>query len=314
MSCSTTCPRALQWIQNQSLAHFPTIYDNQNTRPYFTELLVLNMMVLSGSARLANAVQLFSAVGMMIAAAGIVSILGGGRKSQWVAGLFTFSLPMGLLQLTTPKDDVMAGFWIATMLYFVVLSKRRRLAPLELVALGLTLGLGMLTKGTFLPFAVPIMAWYFLPRLQRSELGKLLREGILLMLLAGVLNGAFWVRNIKTYGGPYGDRLPLVIPFIGNNPSTSSAPDMVGDRLELAMGLQDSIVNRQLIKIAQMAAMNLMTPVSALNEGILNLLAWFPAVYPESYRNMLREGVWIMPTPPEIRSTSCSPALLYYLL
>jgi hypothetical protein len=118
-------PRVLQWIQNESLAHFPTIYDNQNTRPYFTELLVLNLSVLSGSDYLANIVQLFAAVGTMIAVAGIVSLLGGGRVSQWVAALFTLTLPMSLLQMTTPKDDVMAGFWIAVLLYFVVLSKSK---------------------------------------------------------------------------------------------------------------------------------------------------------------------------------------------
>jgi hypothetical protein len=73
--------------------------------------------------------------------------------------------------------------------------------------------------------------------------------------------------------------------------SLSTGRTAVLDEFAASSGWQDSIF-RQWLKLAQMAAMNLMTPVSAVNEAILSVLARSPSVYPEDYREMLREAAW----------------------
>jgi hypothetical protein len=320
-------PRVMQWAQNHNLNHFATPYDNQNTRPYWAELGILHLRTLWGGDTPASLVQLFCLVGSMIAAAGAVRLLGKGRLAQWVAALFVFSLPMGVLQVTTPKNDIVAGYWTLSLLYFVVLSKKRGLSRFEWAGLSLSLGIGMLTKGTFILFTFPIMVWFFLARIFRQSIRKTASEIGILALAVVVLNGAFWTRNIRTYGGPYGSRIPLNLPFIdrtvgdaddseafspvspqtgtdggdsgqyaqGGSPGNEilSKTDPENSNLEiLPEPTSTGPVLERLGKLARMAAMNWTTPVSALNEIIFRVLETFPRLFPENFVDSLRGAVW----------------------
>jgi len=157
-------PRVMQWAQNQTLAHFPSVHESQNLRPYWAEAVILHLRVLWGNDRPAGLVQWFIMLASVIATSGIAALLGGDRKAQWLTAVLAFSIPMGLLQSTTTQNDYVSAFWVVSLAYFVVLSRRRDLYHLEFLGLGLSLGLGMLTKGTFFPFAAPLMLWFFLGR------------------------------------------------------------------------------------------------------------------------------------------------------
>jgi 4-amino-4-deoxy-L-arabinose transferase-like glycosyltransferase len=315
-------PRVMQWAQNQNLDHFATIYDNQNTRPYWAELGILHLRTLWGTDAPASLVQWFGLFGSMIAGAGIVRLLGKGRLAQWAAALFMLALPMGVLQATTPKNDIVTGFWTLSLLYFVVLSKQRQLSRLEWLGLGLSLGLGMLSKGTFLPFAFPIMVWFFLPRIFGQRVGRTALEiGILIGVML-VVNGAFWARNISTYGGPYGSRIPVRIPFISRSEPPGGVAGIDGEHPESVVssvnisremraavsidqpgdGFAGSMIARaaqsglgftnQMGKLARMAAMHWTTPVSALNKLVFRVLGLFPGLYPEGFIHSLEGAVW----------------------
>jgi hypothetical protein len=114
-------PRVLHWVQNQSLQHYPAVYISQNARPYWAEVAIVNLRALSGNDQSASLVQWFSFLGSMIGAAGIAVVLGGRRSAQWLAAIFVLSIPMSLLQSTTPKNDIVSTFWVISLAYFVVL-------------------------------------------------------------------------------------------------------------------------------------------------------------------------------------------------
>ena len=81
--------------------------------------------------------------------------------------------------------------------YLVVLSRKRDLSHLGFLGLGISFGLGMLTKSTFFPFASPLMLWFFLGRLQDRRWKHGVAEGLVLLLLVVATNGLFWGRNIQ---------------------------------------------------------------------------------------------------------------------
>jgi len=150
-------PRALHWAQNQSLQHYPVARVQQNVRPYWAEATIMHFRVLWGNDRPVNLVQWFNMIASVLAAVGIVVVFGGKRWTRWLTAAFVLSIPIGVLQAPTSLNDYASAMWVIILAYFVVLSQKRELTRVELTGLAFALGLGMLTKGTFFPYAAP--AW-----------------------------------------------------------------------------------------------------------------------------------------------------------
>jgi 4-amino-4-deoxy-L-arabinose transferase-like glycosyltransferase len=207
------------------------------------------------------------------------------------------------------------------------LSVVKTLHSQDFIALGLTLGLGFLTKGTFYVYAPPLMIWFFFSRLKQVGVRKLVMETMLLTIIAVTLNAPFWVRNIQTYGGPYGTsdwlRENLTIDEISflmhgstayaaspsdDLPSPKSPPsDDVGGaaliyestvrlveqgharRTESFVGDR---VNSLLKRVLRTAGFNFVTPSYAINSTILKVFERFPAVFDEEYISSWNQVAW----------------------
>lgn len=199
--------RVAHWIQNGSLRHYPTGYYPQLTHPYWAELSILNLFLLWGNDQVANLVQWFAMLFTFMGISCLVRILGVGRKGQWAAIAFAASIPMGILQATSTQNDYVAALWLICLGIFVMLAIKREPGWLEIISIATALGLGMLTKGTFYPYAVPLgillfIGW-FIRSLRRNPKSALARAGVIL-LIAGALNLGYWVRNTSSFGGPLG--------------------------------------------------------------------------------------------------------------
>lgn len=312
-------PRVLHWVQNQSLQHYPAVYVSQNERPYWAEVAILNLRVLSGTDQSASLVQWFSFLGSMIGAAGIAAVLGGRRSAQWLAAIFVLSIPMSLLQSTTPKNDIVSTFWVISLAYFVVLSRKRELTRTEFVGMSLTFGLGILTKGTVFPFVGPLLVWFFLTRLMAKGFKRTFVEGLVLVAIAAALNGVFWYRNIVTYGGPYGSTVDVRIvdtslgldsgtcdsstSSTGNTPSAQEANGLntstgcledleTSDVNPWVSSVVFATIRTHLAKIARMFAMHFVSPFSWLNQQIFFALSLFPTVFPSDFMDSLNLVAW----------------------
>ena len=197
-------PRVLHWVQNASLAHYPTSYQPQLWNPPFAEMVILHLRLLWGSDRLVNLVQWASMIGSLVVVAGIARLMGASRLGQAVAIAFAFSLPMGLLQATSTQTDYVTAFWLVCTAYLVVQSRKQPLGRLELVSLGLVLGLGMLSKATFYIYAFPFVIWYGMAVLKAVGLRRTLGTGIWLAVPPLLINSGHWARNMTVFGGPFG--------------------------------------------------------------------------------------------------------------
>ncbi|MEX2030846.1 MAG: hypothetical protein WD906_07740 [Anaerolineales bacterium] len=196
-------PRVLHWIQNQSMGPFATAYLHQVYQPIWSEMAVLQLRLLYGGEGLSNTVQWFAYAAAILAVAGTSRLLGAASWGGWLGAAFVASVPVVILQASSSKNDLVAGAWLSCVVYFAFLSRMRHLTRGEALCLGLASGLGVLTKGTFLFFSIPILAWALVPFLTlRSSAGK----GPIALGLAGglALNFPHWARNAEVFGSPVG--------------------------------------------------------------------------------------------------------------
>jgi 4-amino-4-deoxy-L-arabinose transferase-like glycosyltransferase len=287
--------RVAHWAENQSLEHYATARQNQLLKPIWAETAILHLRLLWGSDRTSNLVQWFSMVLSAVGVMGLAARLGAGRSGRLLAAAFGMTIPAGILQASSTQNDYVVAVWSVAVAFWVVTAKERELTRWEKAGLGLTLGAGFLTKGTFYVYAPPLMLWYFLPRLRTPGIGPVLREGVALALIAGFLNLGFWARNVQTYGGPYGTsewlQRNLWIRFLPASPSSADEPpagEPEGGALATPVVPGSSWVDR----MARVAAFNMVTPSGRINDVVRQVMGRFPATFPPLYMKEWEIVAW----------------------
>jgi 4-amino-4-deoxy-L-arabinose transferase-like glycosyltransferase len=198
-------PRVIFWIQQRSVAFFPTPYLNQIMLQPVAEYLMLHLYLLSGGDRLTNLVQFLGYAGSIVATSSIAAELGLTRRAQAITALFCATLPNAILQASGAKNDCLLAFWLASGVLFTIRWARRR-ALADLVVLALAVALAVGTKATAHLFLPPFLAgaigasgaWRTIPFRQWSL------AAALLMAAALALNGPQYARNVALSGSPLG--------------------------------------------------------------------------------------------------------------
>jgi hypothetical protein len=178
--------------------------------PPFAEYAILHFQILAGNDTFANLVQWLSMFGTVIGVSLIASSLGADQKGQLFAALFAVTLPMGVLQSTSAQTDYVTAFWGVCLVYFVVSESMRYASEatgrlsFNSVLLALAFGLGVLTKGTFIAGAVPILLWLLVVLIWKKNWKTMF--GLMLFGLSALLllNGSLWWKNYRTFGNPLG--------------------------------------------------------------------------------------------------------------
>jgi 4-amino-4-deoxy-L-arabinose transferase-like glycosyltransferase len=232
--------RVVHWAQNRSLAHYATNYEPQLIHPVWAEEAILHIRLLWGDDRFAELVQWSAMLGCMLIVSLIAGLLGAGRKGQIAAALFSASAPLGILEATSAQNDYVAAFWLVCLLAAALLCYQEESFIFYLAC---ALGLGLLTKGTFYPYALPVMLWLGSLLLRRVKWSRLLRHFLLTAGLVLVLNAGYWARNWLTFGGPLGYGA-----YVGRMASLSVSPGFIA------------------ASVARNVAMNFVTPSALVNE------------------------------------------------
>jgi hypothetical protein len=208
--------RVMHWIQARTVNHYPTPIARQLWMAPGAEMAVLHLTLLSGSDRLANLVQWASMVGCLAGVTLIAQQLGAGFNGQILTAVFTATLPMGILQSTSSQTDFITALWVISLAYLTLQAHRRCLSRGEWLWLGTVIGAGVLTKGTFYAFALPLLVWLLIstvrtagamsPQLIMKFNGWLRTFTFMLvsLIVLVLLNAGTWIRNIQTYAFPLG--------------------------------------------------------------------------------------------------------------
>ncbi|MCJ7512624.1 MAG: glycosyltransferase family 39 protein [Anaerolineales bacterium] len=198
--------RVVHWAQAGSLRHYATAYGHQLWNPPWAEIAILNLRILWGSDKPANLVQWGGLVASLAAVSGVARMLGIGNRGRMLAIALAVSLPSAVLQATSTQNDLVVSCWLVAALLLVILVGKGAQASqrLELLALGATFGLGLLTKGTFYPLLFPILLLFLWWRDWRNQTWRSLADTGLVWVSAIVVNLGHWGRNLAVSGTPLG--------------------------------------------------------------------------------------------------------------
>jgi len=150
--------RVVHWVQNRSVAHYPTSYTPQLYEGPWAEFAIMHFQILTQGDRFANLIQWFSLLGTVLGVSLLARQLGVGSRGQIFAAVFGVTIPMGILQGSSTQTDYVVSFWLVCFAYYALLQKDHDQIRYSL-ATGIGLGLSILTKPTAYMYAFPFMAW-----------------------------------------------------------------------------------------------------------------------------------------------------------
>ena len=194
--------RVVHWIQNRSVAHYPTSFPPQLYEGPWAEFAIMHFQILTGGDRVANLIQWFSLLGTVLGVSLLGSQLGAGLRGQIFAAVFSVTIPMGILQGSTTQTDYVVSFWLVCFVYCAIVLKEHDQIRYSL-ATGIGLGLSILTKPTAYLYAFPFMVWISLS-LVKSRHTRGLLQIILIVTTAVVINLGQYTRNYNLFGSPFG--------------------------------------------------------------------------------------------------------------
>lgn len=195
-------PRVLHWIQNQTVAHYPTNILFQLFYPPWAEFAILHLYLLSGGDHWSNLVQWMSMIGSIIGSALIAKQLGADVRAQMLAAVMVATIPMGVLQAASTQNDYVTSFWLVAVMYFVL---RFQSQPrwTTVLAVGASLGMSLLTKPTAYIYAFPIILWFTFMAAACFR-WKAWQPVLLVISIALTINMGHYARNFELWGNPLG--------------------------------------------------------------------------------------------------------------
>ena len=153
--------RIQYWIQNNRVDFFITNNFRQNLFSPFSEFVILNLQLLSNSDIFANLVQWFSLIISLATISLISKEFGLNRKLQLISAFFLCSMPIAILEASSTQNDIVLSAYILLFYYYQMCSIDNP-SNTNLIFSGISLGLGILTKGTSYVFLFSIGIAYFI--------------------------------------------------------------------------------------------------------------------------------------------------------
>jgi hypothetical protein len=204
--------RVAHWMQDRSVANYPAVFLPQLYQPPWAEFAILNLELLSGGDRFAFAIQWTS---FALCLAGVWSIagrLGADVRGQLLAVVVAATLPEAVLQASSTQNNLVQALWLICFARFLLDYRPTETTSRLPIALGCgaAVGLGMLTKGTAYPLAVPMVAWFAILTVRHRSRGTVLAAGAAIVV-ALLLNVAHWSRNFQAFDSPLMPRSELSI-------------------------------------------------------------------------------------------------------
>ena len=243
--------RVMHWVQQGSVAHFPTNVLRQLELNPWAEFAILHLQILSGSDYLANLVQWFSMAGCIVGVSLIAGLFEVSLRGQLLSALVVATVPMAILQSSSTQNDLAVSFWLVCFVFFGLISVRERSLKWSML-MSFSLGLAILTKGTAYIFAFPFVICFFVQDLHQSWRHASLKYLFLAVIILSLNLGHFH-RNYKLFDNPL---------HSGNDPYANSyvTPGVV------------------LSNISRNVALHLLTPSLTLNKYLVSALDSFHSV------------------------------------
>ncbi len=219
--------RFVYWAQQGSVSHFPSHSLEQLRYEPLSGFAMLQPYILAGNDRFVNGIQWLSFLGCIFGVSLIAKQLGAGFRGQIGATVICATIPMGIMQSTSTQVDLVAAFWLVITIY-CLLSLKKHFSILNIILLGCSLGLALLTKTTNYFFILPFLIWLFITTFCRGYHAHFLNLAdkddkviggqapiscygvrhlsafFLIIFIALIINAPHYYRNIKSFNHPLG--------------------------------------------------------------------------------------------------------------
>jgi hypothetical protein len=191
--------RGVFWLQNQNVAHFPTVYIQQLYHNVFSEYILLHIMALTGlEDYFVNLVQWLAMLGSVFTIGLVGKWFGFGIRIQFFLSVLQLTLPIGILESTTTQNDYIANFLFLAFLYFGLSLLKGKTKPVFWLALALALG--GFNKYTVFLFGFPICVWIGVELLKKYPFNYSLRVFFVALGMLVLIFTPFFKRNYDLFG------------------------------------------------------------------------------------------------------------------
>ncbi len=203
-SMSYHMARVVHWIQNRSVAHYPTNYTPQLFIGPWAGFAITHLQILTGGDRLANLVQWSGMVGSILGVSLIAKQLGADVRGQIFSAVVCATIPMGILQGSSTQTDYVVTFWLVCFVYFVLTAISKGAGNSNVFNIGGSLGLAILSKQIAYIYAFPAFVCFLILTIKKHgwKTWKIVLPIALLMLL---INLGHYGRNLDLFHSPFGD-------------------------------------------------------------------------------------------------------------
>jgi len=237
--------RVVHWIQNHSVAHYPTSFTPQLYQNPWSEFFILHFQILSGGDHFANWMQWLNMIGCLIGVSFIAKQLGANSTGQILATVATATLPMGILQASSTQNDFAEAFWLVCLACYILMTaeKGKNTTWDIYLLLGCSLGLSILTKGTAYFYILPFILWVTL--LQVKYLGwQVWKPALSIAIVALLVNLNHYLRNYFIFGSPLGEPNIYMNEIFGINVMISNILRNLALHVGTPIGLFNGIINK----------------------------------------------------------------------
>lgn len=258
--------RTTSWISHRSIAHYPTHIFRQVYQPPFSEYVILHMNILTDNDCFSASVQWMFLLFSFVVLAAIVGLVGLSRHYQVVAIVLAVTLPEVVLQASSTQNDIVVSFFILTSLYFALKTTQENTLK-NVLFLGLSAGIGMLTKGTAYLYLTPVFLVYggtLIYSQLKNKSFSFLYPATIIVIICLSINASLYVRNYRLTHNPLGAG--------GSYSNRSMSPSLLVSSVLKNIGLHispvpfDTIVNQGIHKLHAIAGIDINHPgVNFLN-------------------------------------------------
>jgi hypothetical protein len=197
-------PRIEHWIQNRSVAPYPSNIERELWPGPGAEYIMLHVELLSRGDRGATLVQWAAYVANIIAVWLIAAELGASRRGRVLAAFLAATIPGAVAQATGAQVELVFSFWLACAVFLGLrLGGIRKGEPwiAASAAFGAAVGIAVFTKATAYVYFAPFGIW-FLVATFRANGFRAARFWIVAGSIALAINALVYYRNVVLYGNP----------------------------------------------------------------------------------------------------------------
>lgn len=195
-------PRVAHWAQQESVRHFATGIEVQNSRTPGAEYLVLQTYLLGSGDRFAGFVEWGAMVLSLIGVGTIARQLGAGRSGVLVGVLFAATLPMGIVQASSTITDYVLTLWLVAGASELLRIRKGEPGLTPYLFLAVSTGLALVTKPTAAAYLAPFLAYAAYLLIRSGDWIHIAKAAAIAGVLVTVLNAGHLARNTTTYGSP----------------------------------------------------------------------------------------------------------------